>query len=64
MRAASYIFYGLAVLSALALIAAATFAEEQLGRVFGSGTLIVYGGAVALSVLLGLVCARLAERNY
>jgi hypothetical protein len=63
MKIASYVFYGLAVLSALAGIAAASFAKEQLGEIFGSGTLFFYGGAVVVSILLGLVCARLAERK-
>ena len=63
MRVASYIFYALAVLSALAGIAAASFAKDQLGQVFGSGTLFFYGGAVVVSALLGVVCARLADRN-
>ncbi len=64
MRVASYIFYGLAVLSALAGIAAASFAKESMGQIFGSGTLFFYGGAVIASVFLGVVCARLAERKY
>ncbi len=64
MKAASYIFYGLAVVSALAGIAAASFAKEQMGQILGSGTLIFYGGAVIVSALLGVVCTRLAERNY
>jgi hypothetical protein len=64
MKVASYIFYGFAVLSALAGIAAASFAEEQLGHILGSGTLIFYGGAVVACVLIGIVCARLAERRY
>ena len=63
MRVASYIFYALAVLTALAGIAAATFAKEEIGRIFGSGTLFFYGGAVILSALLGVVCARLASRK-
>lgn len=63
MRVASYIFYALAVLSGLAGIAAASFAKEQMGQIFGSGTLFFYGGAVIVSVLLGVVCARLADRN-
>lgn len=63
MRIASYIFYALAVLSALAGIAAASFAKEQIGQVFGSGTLFFYGGAVIVSALLGVVCAQLAERK-
>lgn len=64
MKIASYVFYGLAVLSGLAGIAAASFAKDQLGRVFGSGTLLVYGGAVVVSALIGLACARLAARRY
>jgi hypothetical protein len=63
MKIASYVFYGLAVLSALAGIAAASFAKDELGQIFGSGTLFFYGGAVVVSILLGLVCARLAERK-
>ena len=63
MKIASYVFYALAALSALAGIAAASFAKEQLGEIFGSGTLFFYGGAVVISILLGLVCARLAERR-
>jgi len=63
MKIASYIFYGLAVLSALAGIAAASFAEEQLGRVFGSGTLFVYGGATLLSLLVAVTCKNLAARK-
>jgi hypothetical protein len=63
MRIASYVFYTLAVLSALAGIAAASFAKEQMGQIFGSGTLFFYGGAVVVSALLGLVCARLADRK-
>lgn len=63
MKTASYVFYGLAVLSALAGIAAASFAKDQLGKVFGSGTLFVYGGAVIVSAIIGLACARLAERS-
>lgn len=63
MKLASYIFYALAVLSALAGIAAASFAKEQIGQIFGSGTLFFYGGAVIVSGFLGVVCARLAERN-
>lgn len=64
MKIASYIFYGLAVLSALAGIAAASFAKDELGEVFGSGTIFFYGGAVIVSIGLGLVCARLAERKF
>ena len=63
MKIASYVFYALAVLSALAGIAAASFAKDQLGQIFGSGTLFFYGGAVVVSILLGLVCARLADRR-
>ena len=63
MKIASYVFYALAVLSALAGIAAASFAKDQLGQIFGSGTLLFYGGAVVVSILLGLVCARLADRR-
>jgi hypothetical protein len=63
MKIASYVFYGLAVLSALAGIAAASFAKDELGQIFGSGTLFFFGGAVVVSILLGLVCARLAERK-
>jgi len=64
MRVASYIFYGLAVLSALAGIAAASFAKESMGKIFGSGTLFFYGGAVIGAAFIGLVCARLAARKY
>jgi len=63
MRVASYIFYALAVLTVLAGIAAGSFANEQMGQIFGSGTFFFYGGAVIVSVLLGMVCARLAERK-
>jgi hypothetical protein len=64
MKAASYVFYVLAVLSALAGISAASFAKDELGQVFGSGTLLVYGGAAVVSALIGLVCARLAGRDH
>ena len=64
MKVASYIFYGLAVLSALAGLAAASFAKDSLGQVFGSGALIFYGSATVISGLIGFTCARLAERNY
>lgn len=63
MRVASYIFYALAALSAMAGIAAASFAKEQMGQIFGSGTLFFYGGAVIVSAFLGVVCARLADRK-
>ncbi len=63
MKTASYIFYGLGVLSALAGIAAASFAKEQMGQVFGSGTLFVYGGATLLSLLIAIACKNLAERQ-
>jgi len=63
MKIASYIFYGLAVLSALAGIAAATFAKEQIGNVFGTGTLFVYGGATLLSLLIAVACKNLAARK-
>ena len=63
MKVASYVFYALAVLSALAGIAAASFAKDELGQVYGSGTLFVYGGAVVVSALIGVACARLADRR-
>ncbi len=63
MKIASYIFYGLAVLSALAGIAAASFAKEEIGHVFGSGTLFVYGGATLLSLLIAVACQNLAARD-
>lgn len=63
MKIASYVFYALAVLAALAGVAAASFAKDQMGQVFGSGTLFVYGGAVIVSILIGVACARLAERR-
>jgi hypothetical protein len=63
MKAASYVFYVLAVLSALAGLSAASFAKDELGQVFGSGTLLVYGGAAVVFALIGLVCARLAVRQ-
>jgi hypothetical protein len=64
MKAASYVFYALAVLAVLAGISAASFAKEQLGEVFGSGTLLIYGGAAVVSALIGVACARLADRKY
>ncbi len=64
MKVASYIFYGLAVLALIACISAASFAKEELGRVFGSGTLFLYGGAAVLAALIGLACGRLAQRRY
>lgn len=64
MKVASYIFYTLAGLTVLAGISAASFAKEQLGHVFGSGTLFFYGGGVVLFFLIGITCARLAEREY
>jgi hypothetical protein len=64
MKIASYVFYTLAVLAGLAGISAASFAKDQLGKVFGSGTLFVYGGAVIVAGLIGYTCARLAERSY
>jgi hypothetical protein len=64
MKVASYIFYGFAVLAGLAGISAASFAKDELGQVFGSGTLFVYGGAVIVCALIGFTCARLAERRY
>ena len=63
MKVASYIFYVLAGMSALAGIAAASFAKDQMGQIFGSGTLFFYGGAVIVSAFLGIVCARLADRK-
>ena len=63
MKIASYIFYGLAGLSALAGIAAASFAKEQLGHVFGTGTLFVYGGATLLSLLIAVTSKNLAARK-
>ena len=63
MKVASYIFYALAVLSALAGISAASFAKEELGEVFGSGTLFVYGGFTVLCLLVGVACTRLAARR-
>ena len=48
MKTASYIFYGLGVLSALAGIAAASFAKEQMGQV---------------SLLIAIACKNLAERQ-
>ncbi|MGI9609296.1 MAG: hypothetical protein ACR2NL_03275 [Acidimicrobiia bacterium] len=64
MKVASYIFYALAVLSALAGIAAASFAKDTLGQVFGSGALLFYGSATVVSALIGFTCQRLAERKY
>ncbi len=63
MKVASYIFYGLAVRALIACISAASFAKEELGRVFGSGTLFLYGGAAVLAALIGLACGRLAQRR-
>jgi hypothetical protein len=64
MKVASYIFYALAVLAALAGIAAASFAKDSLGQVFGSGALIFYGSATVISGLIGYTCQKLAERKY
>jgi hypothetical protein len=63
MKIASYIFFALAGLSALGGISAASFAEEQLGGIFGSGTLFFYGGMVIGFALLGIACYRLAQRQ-
>ena len=63
MKVASYIFYLLAFLSLVAGIAAATFAKEDYGHVFGTGTLFVFGGAVVLCLILGIACTQLAARN-
>lgn len=64
MKIASYIFYVLTVLAVLAGISAASYAKEQLGEIFGSGSLFFYGGAAIMFGLIGLACARLAERRY
>lgn len=64
MKIASYIFYALAVLFVLAMISAASYAKEQLGEIFGSGSLFFYGGAAIGFGLLGIVCGRLALRKY
>lgn len=64
MKTASYIFYGLTVLAVLAGISAASFAKEQLGEIFGSGALFFYGGMAIMFGVIGVVCARLAERRY
>ena len=63
MKAAAYIFYFLTVLSVVALISAASFAEEELGQVFGSGTIIVFGGAAALCLIVGLAAHSIARRS-
>lgn len=63
MKIAAYIFYLLAFLSLLAGIAAASFAKEDFGHVFGTGTLFVFGGAVVLCLILGIACSQLAARN-
>lgn len=64
MKVASYIFYVLAGLAVLAGISAASFAKEQLGQIFGSGALFFYGGIAVMFGVIGLVCARLANRRY
>jgi hypothetical protein len=62
MKIASYIFYALAALSALAGISAASFFKEDMGQIMGSGTVIIFGGAAALCLLIGLVAQNLAKR--
>ncbi len=64
MKTASYIFYGLAGLAVLAGISAASYAKEQLGEIFGSGSLFFYGGIAVMFGVIGLVCAGLAKRQY
>lgn len=64
MKIASYFFYALAGLAMLGGFSAASFAKEELGGVFGSGTLFWYGGMVIGFFLIGLVCTRLSERQY
>ena len=63
MRFASYIFYGLAALTALAGIAAASFWKDEIGQVFGTGTLFVYGGGVLLFLLIAVAAQNLAKRS-
>ena len=63
MKVASYIFYLLAFLSLVAGIAAATFAKEDYGHIFGTGTLFVFGGAMVLCLIIGIACSQLAARN-
>jgi hypothetical protein len=64
MKIASYIFYGLAALAVLAGISAASYAKEQLGEIFGSGSLFFYGGIAVMFGVIGLVCAGHAKRKY
>ncbi|MEA1902157.1 MAG: hypothetical protein U9N56_01365 [Actinomycetota bacterium] len=63
MKTASYIFYALAVLSALAGISAASFFKEEMGQVFGSGTIIIFGGATLLCLVIGLASRNIAKRS-
>jgi len=63
LKVASYIFYGLAVLTAIAGISAASFWKDEIGQVFGTGTLFVYGGGVLLFLLVAVASQNLAERK-
>ena len=63
MRIASYIFYGLAALSVLDGISAASFLKDEIGQVFGTGTVFVYGGAAVLSLLVAIAAQSLANRR-
>lgn len=63
LKVASYIFYGLAVLAALGGISAASFWKDEIGQVFGTGTLFVYGGAFLLFLLVAVAAQNLAKRN-
>ena len=63
MKVASYIFYGLAVLVALAGISAASFLKDEIGHVFGTGAVFVYGGGTVLCLIIAVACQNLAARK-
>jgi len=63
MKVAAYIFYVLAGLSVLAGISAASFFKDEMGQVLGSGTVIIFGGAAALCLLVGLAAHNLSRRS-
>jgi hypothetical protein len=63
MKLASYIFYALAALSTLAGISAASILKDQIGQVFGSGTIIIFGGATLLCLVIGVAAQNLSKRS-
>jgi hypothetical protein len=47
----------------LAGISAASFLKDEIGKVFGTGTIFVYGGAAVLSLLVAVAAQSLANRR-